>query len=212
MRVGVGTWSSGTGAGRDRQRSRRDEDAVPERTWPTHRKILRPGIRPNPSDARKPWLTVSRPVGGVLCARRRGGHPSERPTWGLSPERRAGNPCPTLGLAPGGVCRAGRVAPAAGALLPHRFTLACTGLHPPSAVFSLLHFPAGHPDWPLASTLPCGAPTFLDAVPADGSHAAATRPTHRLAHSARPSDLSGYRPLASPSYRANRRVAAQPCR
>jgi hypothetical protein len=28
-----------------------------------------------------------------------------------------------LGLAPGGVCRANRVAPAAGALLPHRFTL-----------------------------------------------------------------------------------------
>ena len=31
----------------------------------------------------------------------------------------------------------------------------------PSAVCSLWHFPAGHPDWPLASTLPCGAPTFL---------------------------------------------------
>ena len=28
-----------------------------------------------------------------------------------------------LGLAPGGVCRASRVTPAAGALLPHRFTL-----------------------------------------------------------------------------------------
>ena len=31
--------------------------------------------------------------------------------------------CVLLGLAPGGVCRASRVAPAAGALLPHRFTL-----------------------------------------------------------------------------------------
>ncbi len=30
-----------------------------------------------------------------------------------------------------------------------------------SAVCFLWHFPAGHPDWPLASTLPCGAPTFL---------------------------------------------------
>jgi len=29
------------------------------------------------------------------------------------------------------------------------------------AVCSLWHFPAGRPDWPLASTLPCGAPTFL---------------------------------------------------
>src|SRR2546423_4128789 len=32
---------------------------------------------------------------------------------------------PLFGLAPGGVCRAARVAPGAGALLPHRFTLAC---------------------------------------------------------------------------------------
>jgi hypothetical protein len=36
---------------------------------------------------------------------------------------------PLSGLAPGGVCRAARVAPGAGALLPHRFTLACAG-HP----------------------------------------------------------------------------------
>jgi hypothetical protein len=34
---------------------------------------------------------------------------------------------PLLGLAPGGVYRAARVAPGAGALLPHRFTLACAG-------------------------------------------------------------------------------------
>ena len=52
--------------------------------------------------------------------------------------------------------------PAAGALLPHRFTLtAGTG---PAAVCSLWHCPAGHPDWPLASTLPCGGRTFLDPV------------------------------------------------
>ena len=31
------------------------------------------------------------------------------------------------------------------------------------AVCFLLHFPASHLDWPLASTLPCGAPTFLNA-------------------------------------------------
>ena len=101
----------------------------------------------------------------------RGGHPSVRPTWGVG---RAA--LPTLGLAPGGVCRAVRVAPGAGALLPHRFTLACAlrSPGPPSAVCSLLHFPAGHPDWPLASTLPCGAPTFLDPV------AAGPRPPGRL--------------------------------
>src|ERR1043165_9867159 len=34
----------------------------------------------------------------------------------------------------------------------------------PSAVCFLWHFPRGPPDWPLASTLPYGAPTFLDAV------------------------------------------------
>jgi hypothetical protein len=38
------------------------------------------------------------------------------------------------------------------------------GRPPPSAVCSLWHCPAGHPDWPLASTLPCGVPTFLDTV------------------------------------------------
>jgi hypothetical protein len=98
---------------------------------------------------------------------------------------RAGHPCPTLGLAPGGVCRADRVAPTAGALLPHRFTLACASSGSPSAVCFLLHFPAGHPDWPLASTLPCGAPTFLDTTTAAQSRAAATRPAHRHIQSGR---------------------------
>ena len=75
-------------------------------------------------------LTVSRPVGGILSSSRRslGGHPSERPTWGTLPfERRASSPFPTLDLAPGGVYLAGGVTPAAGALLPHPFTLTCTG-------------------------------------------------------------------------------------
>jgi hypothetical protein len=72
--------------------------------------------------------TVSRPVGGILSRSQRslGGHPSERPTWGTLPlGRRASSPFPTLGLAPGGVYRAGGVTPAAGALLPHPFTLTC---------------------------------------------------------------------------------------
>ena len=73
---------------------------------------------------------------------------------------------PLLGLAPGGVYRATRVTPGAGALLPHRFTLACAGLASrPSAVCSLWHFPAGHPDWALPSTLPYGVRTFLGRVP-----------------------------------------------
>ena len=51
----------------------------------------------------------------------------------MSP-RRTGRPSPLLGLAPGGVCRAVRVAPHAGALLPHRFTLTCDRSPGPSAV------------------------------------------------------------------------------
>ncbi len=86
---------------------------------------------------------------------------------------------PALGLAPGGVCRAARVAPGAGAPLPHRFTLACARSRGPSAVCSLLHCPAGHPDWPLASTLPCGAPTFLDPPRRTARRTATTRPTRR---------------------------------
>lgn len=89
---------------------------------------------------------------------------------------RAGRP--TFDLAPGGVYIAARVTPGAGALLPHRCTLACNGPSPdcPSAVCFLLHFPSSHLDWPLASTLPCGVPTFLDRVERP---AATTRPTHR---------------------------------
>src|SRR3989440_4066996 len=119
-------------------------------------------------------MTVSRPVGGILSTGRLPGS-----GWvaihlcGLPGDiGRASRP--TLGLAPGGVCRAVRVAPDAGALLPHRFTLACAGRSPvpPSAVCSLLHCPAGHPDWPLASTLPCGAPTFLDTIESCRGHPA----------------------------------------
>ena len=81
-----------------------------------------------------------------------------------SEDRRTGRPYPTFGLAPGGVCRAIRVTPDAGALLPHRFTLACARRTGPSAVCSLWHFPAGRPDWPLTSTSPGGVPTFLEPV------------------------------------------------
>ena len=49
-----------------------------------------------------------------------------------------------------------------GALLPHRFTLACAPLRKPSAVYSLLHFPSPHGARALPGTLPCGARTFLD--------------------------------------------------
>ena len=121
--------------------------------------------------------SVQESVAGIsLCD-----HPSVQPTWGLVPKHRTSRPCPTLGLAPCGVYRATPVTRGAGALLPHRFTLTCATSpssapefrrnseaapkeRPPSAVCSLLHFPASHLDWPLASTLLCGAPTFLDPV------------------------------------------------
>jgi hypothetical protein len=85
------------------------------------------------------------------------------------PER-AGRPSPLLGLAPGGVCRATPVARGAGALLPHRFTLACAVAgHRRSALCCTFHRVApSH----FVSTLPCGVPTFLDAL--------APRPPGRL--------------------------------
>ena len=49
------------------------------------------------------------------------------PGDGSSCEVPDGPPVPLLGLAPSGVCRAARVTPDAGALLPHRFTLTCAG-------------------------------------------------------------------------------------
>jgi hypothetical protein len=47
----------------------------------------------------------------------------------------------------------------------------------PSAVCSLWHFPAGHPDWALPSTAPCGVRTFLGPVLRAARYAAA-RPAH----------------------------------
>jgi hypothetical protein len=77
---------------------------------------------------RDPVAASRRPVAIHLC-----GLP------GGCPEGRTGRPCLLLGLAPGGVYRAARVTPDAGALLPHRFTLTCGRSPGPSAVCSLLH-------------------------------------------------------------------------
>ena len=51
--------------------------------------------------------------------------------------------------------------PGCGELLPRHFTL--TPLS--GAVYFLLHFPWGRPRSPLATTLPCGARTFLRTAP-----------------------------------------------
>src|SRR3984957_20039052 len=105
-----------------------------------------------------PINVASRPIGGVLSLVSQGmaihlcGLPGD-----IGRATRL-----AFDLAPGGVCRAGQVTLSAGALLPHRFTLTCA--FRPSAVCSLWHFPAGHPDSPLASTLLSGAPNFLSAT------------------------------------------------
>jgi hypothetical protein len=146
---------------------------------------------PSPQEPPGLWVTVSRPVGGILFPLFRGfgGHPSERSTWEWYPERNTGravrSPCSTLlrvgftepARSPWPLVRSYRtVSP-----LPVRRPRAT-----PSAVCSLWHCPAGRPDWPLASTLPCGVPTFLDPGPTKGSpppvRAAATRPAHRRHH------------------------------
>ena len=109
-------------------------------------------------------VTVSRPVGGVLSTGplRGSGWVAIHLCGPPGDVDRAGRP--TLGLAPSGGCRAARVTPDAGALLPHRFTLACAAS--PGHRRSALCCPIRQvtPSWLSPAPLPCGAPTFLDAV------------------------------------------------
>jgi len=111
-------------------------------------------------------------VPGSLAGVPVGGHPSERPTWGWVLLRGPGRavrspvwPCSGWGLP----SRPGH---------PGRWCALTAPFHPylcpegPSAVCSLWHFPAGHPDRLLAGTLPSGAPTFLDAVKRRRGHLA----------------------------------------
>src|SRR5438128_3298784 len=126
-------------------------------------------------------MTVSRLVGGVLSGgvsceiSAMGGHPSVRPTWEID---RASPP--TFGLAPGGVCLAARVAPGAGALLPHRFTLACAASSRKVAIGGLF-----------SVALSCGSPRLgvtqhraLWSPDVPRTSRAGTRPPGRLATSA----------------------------
>lgn len=107
--------------------------------------------------------------GGDHPSWRRVATPLTRPTRTLG---RAALNRALCGLAPSGVYRAAAVTCRAGELLPHPFTL--TARLSLEAVYSLWHCPAGHPGWPLATTLLCGARTFLDqSLPCT----AAARPT-----------------------------------
>jgi len=105
-----------------------------------------------------------------------GDHPSMRPTWEC---QRAGSPLPVRPCSGWGLpSRPGR---------PGRWCALTAPFHPhlcpfpggnrPSAVCSLWHFPAGRPDWPLASILPCGAPTFLSVETTPRSPGRLTVPT-----------------------------------
>jgi hypothetical protein len=85
---------------------------------------------------------------------------------------RTGRPCPLLGLAPGGVYQATSVTRGAGALLPHRFTLACAVAGHRRSVLCGTFLRVAPTRF--ASTLPFGAPTFLDV-----NDAAATQSAHR---------------------------------
>src|SRR5579864_3069974 len=100
------------------------------------------------------------------------GHPSVRPTWGHRP----GQPSHALALLRVGFAEP----PGSPRALVRSYRTVSPSPDPgdarPLAVCSLWHFPAGRPDWPLASTVPCGAPTFLDRVKRP---AATTQPTHR---------------------------------
>ena len=124
---------------------------------------------------------MSRPVGGILSTlfRGLGGHPSERFTWRWCPNgHRTGSP-PSIST----LLRVGFTEPTGSPrpLVRSYRTVSplpvCRPETTPSAVCSLWHFPAGRPDWPLASTLPSGVPTFLDPCPT-GHHPIRTSRDH----------------------------------
>ncbi len=87
-----------------------------------------------------------------------------RPTRDLSD----GPSLSLLGLAPGGVCLAGRSPGSLVGSYPTVSPLPDPSLLRlwPSAVCFLWHFPSGRPAWELPSTLPCGVRTFLGIAPA----------------------------------------------
>jgi hypothetical protein len=114
------------------------------------------------------------------CRRPRAAHQGTRPGQPPRPAA-AGRYAPNVALLRVGFAKpAGH--PAAGARLPHRFTLATRPLPGRSAVCSLWHCPAGRPDWRLASTLPCGGRTFLDPGSPRDRGRPADSPLHAFFH------------------------------
>jgi hypothetical protein len=162
-----------------RWRSLDDGDVPPGRGQPVRRRQAGDAGSRDDDPCSVPDVGVGRPVGRVLSCLRRGDHPSATTVAGrlVRSTRMLGRAA--LGrilsdLAPGGVCLAAPVARRTGGLLHHRFTLTRTRRCWRSVLCGT--DPAGFPGWLLATTLPCGARTFLDPVPKH--RAAAARPTH----------------------------------
>ena len=118
--------------------------------------------RPEPDSLRREVVPVlERPISRVLSRLAPGSDHSSRPTIARGLERPTRSHCAGSATPVWSCFEWGLPCPRChhrgGALLPHRFTLTCTR----QAVCFLWHFPAGRPDWPLASTLPYEARTFL---------------------------------------------------
>jgi len=132
-----------------------------------------------------------------LAGFRMGDHPSMRPT---REDRRADHPLPVwpcsgwgLPSRPG---HPGRWCALTAPFHPHLYPVPVKRISRgggPSAVCSLWHFPAGHPDWQRASILSWGAPTFLNVPPGGG------RRGHPVG-SPSPTSLAGHRPFRNRLY------------
>jgi hypothetical protein len=144
----------------------------------TGRIICRPGKRKVPEWMCKPGSVLPRFTGRATDIRLGRWLPNASSAsypgvWDGPPLRCRCRPrAPLLALAPGGVCRA---APVTWSAVRSYRTVSPLPAGDPRAVYFLWHFPASHLDWPLASTLPYGARTFLPSpIPA----ATGVRPIH----------------------------------
>ena len=124
--------------------------------------------------ARGKWR--SRPISRVLSW-------ATIPLGAASPLRSSSLPGPDagnvmgslFGLAPGGVCRAGRL-PGSRCALTAPFHPCHARLATPFGGIFLLHFPSARAAQGLPGTVPCGARTFLDAPRGDTAIAWPTPP------------------------------------
>ena len=115
---------------------------------------------------RRPFILTNR----CRLALPYGKRPTRRQSGNIS-RSYSGRVSGLLGLAGGGVYPAGTVTGAA--VRSYRTISPLPVPVGTSAVYFLRHFPAGHPGWPLATTVPCPARTFLRLEKEAGD-----RPTH----------------------------------